>query len=127
MSALRFVRLLLSVAFEGAVSAFFLILFPFRRKRERQRIRSIMCRKQVASCVVWLALAATSLLCQGCVTTGFPGASFHKQVDELQWSTTTVIGYSEWDDDLYDLWLDLESITDPELGELGSSFEMIGW
>ncbi|MCZ6793876.1 MAG: hypothetical protein O7J95_09730 [Planctomycetota bacterium] len=62
-------------------------------------------------------------LAPGC--TPLIGAGFDKQVQELQWSTTTMLGADPgWSEEL---WWTLEVLGDPEWGELASSLSLLGW
>lgn len=62
------------------------------------------------------------LLAGGC--SSFPGTSFKRQVEEFNWSVSAMVGTPGWQENL--LW-DLEVLGDPEWGELGNSFTMLGW
>ncbi|MBN1441442.1 MAG: hypothetical protein JXA90_01985 [Planctomycetes bacterium] len=120
---LRCFRLAASVAAEMAAGAVHLVIFLFRRRKVREEIRGLMERPaaRAVSCaaatLVWAFLTAT-----GCES--FPGNSFGKQVEEVQWSAITLVEQPHWAEDL--LW-DLELLADPELDQIEDTLTLLGW
>jgi len=115
----QFLRLVLSVALEGLYNAACALIFPFRRQRERERIRSLMCRK------IGVLILSGSMLSGGFLSgCTHPGTSFAKHVDEFTWSTTVILEQPHWADELTK---DTVTLLDPDLGEFKSSLFMLGW
>jgi hypothetical protein len=64
------------------------------------------------------------LLCGALGCQAFPGASIKNQIDELRWSSYTMVQDEGWKGELI---YDFEVFSDPELDQLAESLTMIGW
>ncbi len=126
---LRFLRLLGSMAWEGAYNLACMIAFllPGRRAAVRGRVRELMSHPMKQR--IWTFLAGCGLLAgvvaggTGC--TSGAGGSFSRRVDDTVWSVEAV----------FDQRGELESLPgdlafyfySPEWGQLSDSFSLWGW
>jgi hypothetical protein len=117
-----------------------ILLFLFRRRADRRRIRDLLLRPHEplastrrrpglprAAAVSCLAL----LLIAGCCGPGIyraggqqPGTSFSKEIDELVWSTVSFVRMPDWKDSLTD---DLGEIVNDDPCDVLETFELWGW
>ena len=118
---LRFLRLVLSVAAEGIYNAFWLLLFPFRRRQIRERVRACLYGTGRKPALV-LVVVANALLVGGC--SAFPGASFENGLAQTEWSVHALVGMPGWRESLGE---DLEMLADPEWDQLADTFSQLGW
>ena len=146
-------RLICAILAEAIYTFVQLLVFPFRRRAERARIRSVI----LGSPQSIVLLAAFGLfVISGCRAT-HPGTSFQKQVDETAWSARELASMKDaqgsleedlqafgsgtsidgvvWDmeqlflspDARTSLEDDLREFGDFEPEDLPETFEMLGW
>ena len=133
--------LVVAVLFEAIYNLLRALFFPLQRRSTRERMHRLilaggssprLAEERAKGVFLALFLAgAVVLLGAGCTT--FPGASFEKQVKELNWSTTNLFLSESPADNLADIGGDLKTIflgrsyEDLKLHELVHTFEMLGW
>jgi len=126
---LRFLRLLASIAWEGAYNLVCLLVFvlPWRRRLARDRVRTLMSRTTMQR--LWilsstLVLASAVWLGVGCHHPGQSG-SFQRQIDDFAWSVEVLA--EDKDPPMREIAHDLTVTFDPEWGQLAETFQLLGW
>ncbi|HVR74001.1 MAG TPA: hypothetical protein VMT52_06695 [Planctomycetota bacterium] len=124
---LRLARLGYSILAEGLHGLFHLILFPFQRRAERARIRSVIVGRGSLQAVLLAAALVAFAGCQEPRRGGLgpqPGGSFSRQIENLEWSVVELFSMRDWSESLLE---DLQTLGDPELDQLPETFELLGW